>query len=69
MTANECIGASRCPHGEDCFAERARDKTRDAHVIVTNHALLAIDALSEGNILPEHDIVIVDEAHELDGRI
>ena len=69
VTANECIGASRCPHGEDCFAERARDKTRDAHVIVTNHALLAIDALSEGSILPEHDIVIVDEAHELDGRI
>ncbi|MBG9244823.1 ATP-dependent DNA helicase [Corynebacterium belfantii] len=67
--AQECIGASRCPHGEDCFAERARKKAHEVDVIVTNHALLAIDALSEVNVLPEHDVVIVDEAHELDGRI
>ncbi|MEJ4112090.1 ATP-dependent DNA helicase [Corynebacterium kroppenstedtii] len=69
VTAQECIGASRCPHGDDCFAERARDRARGAHIVVTNHALLAIDALSDGNILPEHNIVIIDEAHELDGRI
>lgn len=69
VTARECIGASRCPHGEECFAEIARRKTKDVDVIVTNHALLAIDALAEIDILPEHDVVIVDEAHELDGRI
>lgn len=69
VSAQECIGASRCPHGEDCFAERARKKAHEVDVIVTNHALLAIDALSEVNVLPEHDVVIVDEAHELDGRI
>lgn len=69
VSARECIGATRCPHGEECFAEIAKRKTKDVDVIVTNHALLAIDALAEVNILPEHDVVIVDEAHELDGRI
>jgi ATP-dependent DNA helicase DinG len=37
--------------------------------VVTNHALLAIDALGEGGILPEHRMVIVDEAHELVDRV
>ncbi|MFC6317080.1 ATP-dependent DNA helicase [Corynebacterium gerontici] len=69
VTARECVGASRCPHGDTCFAEAARKKAHDADVIVTNHALLAIDALSEAQILPEHEVVIIDEAHELDGRI
>lgn len=69
VSSRECLGATRCPHGEDCFAEKARQATKDVDIIVTNHALLAIDALSEVNVLPEHDIVIIDEAHELDGRI
>lgn len=69
VSARECLGASRCPHGEDCFAEKARQATKDVDIIVTNHALLAIDALADVNILPEHDVVIIDEAHELDGRI
>lgn len=69
VTSAECLGASRCPHGEECFAEIARAKTKDVDVVVTNHALLAIDALADIDILPEHDVVIIDEAHELDGRI
>lgn len=69
VTSNECLGAARCPHGEECFAELAREKTRDVDIVVTNHALLAIDALSDTNVLPEHDAVIIDEAHELDQRI
>lgn len=69
VTAQECLGASRCPHGEECFAELAKAKARESDVVVTNHALLAIDALADTNILPDHDVVIVDEAHELDGRI
>lgn len=69
VTSNECLGATRCPHGEDCFAELARRRAADVDIVVTNHALLAIDAVAEINILPEHDVVIIDEAHELDGRI
>ncbi|OFQ32240.1 ATP-dependent helicase [Corynebacterium sp. HMSC072D12] len=69
VTSNECLGATRCPHGEDCFAELARRRAADVDIVVTNHALLAIDAVADINILPEHDVAIIDEAHELDGRI
>ncbi|WP_165165313.1 ATP-dependent DNA helicase [Corynebacterium qintianiae] len=69
VTSTECLGSSRCPHGEECFAELARERTREVDLVVTNHALLAIDALSDTDVLPEHDVVIIDEAHELDGRI
>ncbi|MEH0147391.1 ATP-dependent DNA helicase [Corynebacterium sp. Q4381] len=69
VTSAECLGATRCPHGDECFAQLAREEASKVDVVVTNHALLAIDALSDVNILPEHSAVIIDEAHELDARI
>ena len=69
VSARECIGASRCPFGTDCFAERARDTAGHADVVVTNHALLAIDAISDAAVLPEHRLLVVDEAHELADRV
>jgi ATP-dependent DNA helicase DinG len=69
VTARECLGAGRCPFGIQCFSERARRVASEADVVVTNHALLAIDTLGEGGILPEHRVVIVDEAHELVDRV
>lgn len=69
VSARECIGVSRCPFGTDCFAEKARDKAGHADVIVTNHALLAIDAIAEAAVLPEHELLVVDEAHELVDRV
>lgn len=69
VSARECIGVSRCPFGTECFAERARDRAGAADVVVTNHALLAIDAIGEANVLPEHDLLVVDEAHELADRV
>lgn len=69
VTARECLGASRCPIGTDCFAEKARAEAGRADVIITNHALLAIDALQGYQILPDHDVVIIDEAHDLVDRV
>ncbi len=69
VTARECLGAGRCPFGIQCYSERARRLAAESDVIVTNHALLAIDTLGEGGILPEHRVVIVDEAHELVDRV
>ena len=69
MTPRECLGAQRCPFADDCFAEIARERAREADVVVTNHALLAIDALVGRPVLPEHDVVVVDEAHELVDRV
>ncbi len=69
VTARECLGPGRCPFGIQCFSERARRLAAESDVVVTNHALLAIDTLGEGGILPEHRVVIVDEAHELVDRV
>ncbi len=69
VSARECLGVSRCPVGMDCFAERARARAGRAEVVVTNHALLAIDAMGDHQILPDHDVVIIDEAHDLVDRV
>lgn len=69
VPVRECLGAQRCPFGTECFAEAARDRARESELVVTNHALLAIDAMHGGTALPEHDLVIVDEAHELGARV
>ncbi|MEV4563623.1 ATP-dependent DNA helicase [Nonomuraea sp. NPDC049419] len=69
VSAQECLGASRCPSGAECFAELARARAGEVDVVVTNHALLAIDAMGELPVLPEHQVVVVDEAHELVDRV
>jgi ATP-dependent DNA helicase DinG len=69
VSAQECIGAQRCPFGSRCFAEKARELAAKAHIVVTNHALLAIDATSDMDVLPAHDVVIIDEAHDLVDRV
>ena len=69
VSARECLGAAKCPFGIECFAEAARERAREADVVVTNHALLAIGTFdSDLQVLPEHDAVIIDEAHELVNR-
>ncbi|NLU65713.1 ATP-dependent DNA helicase [Streptomyces sp. HNM0574] len=69
VSARECLGASKCAYGADCFAEAARERAKLAEVIVTNHALLAIDAIEGAPVLPGHEVLIVDEAHELVSRV
>ena len=68
VTARECLGAARCPVAEQCHVELVRARARTADVVVTNHALLAVDALEGRAILPEHDAVVLDEAHEMAAR-
>ncbi|ATG52538.1 ATP-dependent helicase [Brachybacterium vulturis] len=68
VTGTQCIGSS-CPMVEDCFAERSRELAREVDVVVTNHALLAIDAFDNHGIIPDHDVVVFDEAHDLSTRV
>jgi ATP-dependent DNA helicase DinG len=68
-TSRECPGARRCPRGASCFAERARDVAAEADVVVVNLHLYGLDLATGGAILPEHDLVIIDEAHVLDDVI
>jgi ATP-dependent DNA helicase DinG len=69
VSSRECLGMARCPFGTECFAERARAKAGAADVVVTNHALLAIDAVADSAVLPEHRLLVVDEAHDLVDRV
>ena len=69
IPVRECLGAQRCPFGDECFVESSRDAARAADLVVTNHALLAINAMHGGTALPEHSAVIIDEAHELVSRV
>lgn len=69
VTALECLGAQKCPFAAECFSELARQRGAEADIVVTNHALLAINAFEGLNVLPEYDVVVVDEAHELADRV
>ncbi|WP_432807598.1 ATP-dependent DNA helicase [Nocardioides kribbensis] len=65
----DCLGASKCPFGQECFVELAREKAQRSHLIVTNHSLLAIDAIEGVPMIPDYDAVVIDEAHELTARV
>jgi len=69
VTAHECLGGQRCPQAASCFSELSRAKARESDIVVTNHAFLAIDAFEGRAMLPEHHVVIIDEAHELADRV
>ncbi|MEV5692149.1 ATP-dependent DNA helicase [Micromonospora globbae] len=69
MPARECVGATRCPFGAECFAEASRARAREADIVVTNHSLLAVDMLAGRQIVPPHKLLVVDEAHELADRV
>ena len=64
--SDECPGATRCPMGPSCFAEGARMNAAQADVIVVNTHLYGLHIASGGVLLPEHDVVIIDEAHSLE---
>ncbi|WP_314685277.1 ATP-dependent DNA helicase [Rothia mucilaginosa] len=68
VSAAECLGR-RCPLVEECFSEMARSRAAEADIVITNHALLAINAFEGMKVLPEHETVIIDEAHELVDRV
>lgn len=63
---DECPGGDKCPMGTACFAERARDRAQASDVVVVNTHLYGLDIAASGAILPEHDVVVFDEAHGLE---
>ena len=69
VSHRECLGAAKCPYGTECFAERAKERAARSQLIVTNHSLLAIDAVEGVPMIPEYDVAVIDEAHELVSRV
>jgi ATP-dependent DNA helicase DinG len=68
VAAHECLG-QKCPMVTECFVEQARAGARDVDVVVTNHAFMAIDSFEGRQMLPEHDLLVVDEGHDLVDRV
>jgi ATP-dependent DNA helicase DinG len=69
VSHRDCLGAARCPFGEECFVELAREDAHRSHLVVTNHSLLAIDAIEGVPMIPDYDVVVIDEAHEVVSRV
>src|SRR6266536_1965104 len=70
-SGEDCPGQKGCSFFRRCFAERARERARDVDVVVTNHHVLLLElelrqaSESPGVMLPEVDVLVVDEAHRL----
>src|SRR5207253_10237024 len=60
----DCVGI-HCTK-EDCYVHRARAEAETADLVVVNHSLLLADAEVGGGLLPEHDHLVIDEAHHLE---
>lgn len=65
-SSDECPGKAECPFGETCYAEEAKAKARDAQVVVVNHALFLTDLVVGNAMLDDYQVLIADEAHELE---
>ena len=66
VSGRECPGASNCPSGGECFAERAREAAADVDVLVVNIHLYCLHVFTDAEILPAHDAVVFDEAHTVE---
>jgi ATP-dependent DNA helicase DinG len=69
VSARECPGAARCPSGAVCFAEAARERALAADVVVVNLHLYGLDLALDGVLLPDHELVVIDEAHQLEDTV
>ncbi len=65
-TDNDQCAWSKCNYFSDCYVRQMRENAALAQVIVVNHTLLLLDAAIGGFLLPERDVVILDEAHHLE---
>lgn len=68
VSGRECVGADICNFGAKCFAANAKAKALNSDIVVTNHTLLALEVVESHPILPERDVIVLDEAHEFMDR-
>lgn len=68
-TGDQCLGRE-CPRYQDCFVTRMRERASESDVVIVNHHLLCADASVRqgafGEVIPDCDFLIVDEAHQLE---
>ncbi|NNN22631.1 MAG: ATP-dependent DNA helicase [Acidimicrobiales bacterium] len=63
-TSDECPGPRKCPAGDRCFCEAAKERAKSADLVVVNLHLYGAHLSSGGVVLPPHDVLVIDEAHE-----
>ena len=63
VAVTECPGGQNCTYGDVCFSEDARAVAVESDVVVVNTHLYGIHLATNGAILPEHDVLVIDEAH------
>ena len=68
-TSEQCLGRE-CPQYGDCFITRMRERAAEANIVIVNHHLLCADASVRrdafGEVIPECDVAVIDEAHQLE---
>jgi ATP-dependent DNA helicase DinG len=69
--ANEACDPEHCIffQSDRCFFYRARAKAEAAHILIVNHALLLADIAAQNRVLPEYELLIIDEAHHLERAV
>ena len=65
VTPQECLGRVQCPQGQNCFAELAKDRAAESSLLIVNTHLYAAHLASGSMLLPAHEYVVFDEAHEV----
>lgn len=65
----ECVGAAKCARADDCFSEQARAAAAEADIVVVNAHLYAAHLQSGRQLLAEHDLLVIDEAHEFEDAL
>jgi ATP-dependent DNA helicase DinG len=65
VTPQECLQRAKCPQGQNCFAELAKDRANESSLLIVNAHLYASHLASGSMLLPAHEYVVFDEAHEI----
>jgi ATP-dependent DNA helicase DinG len=65
VTPQECLHRVKCPQGQNCFAELAKDRAAESSILIVNTHLYASHLASGSMLLPSHEFVVFDEAHEI----
>ncbi len=65
VSPHECLQRAKCPQGQNCFAELAKDRANESSILIVNAHLYASHLASGSMLLPAHEFVVFDEAHEI----
>ena len=70
--SENCTG-KECPEFERCYVTKLRQRAADSDIIIVNHHLLFADLMvregSYGEVIPDYDYLVLDEAHQIESVV